>query len=63
MTKKELITTGLIALVLMVLIALFWNTILSIMFAMILLLTVPMRLIQHFFIDREGNDYLDDENG
>ena len=63
MAKKELITTGLIALVLIVLIALTWNTIISVMLAMILLLTVPMRLIQHFFIDREGNDYLDDENG
>ena len=63
MAKKELITTGLIALVLMALIALTWNTILSVMLAMILLLTVPMRLIQHFFIDRDGNDYLDDDNG
>ena len=63
MQKKELITTGLIALVLIVLIMLTWNTILSVMLAMVLLLTVPMRLIQHFMIDRNGSDYRDDQNG
>ena len=63
MAKKELITTGLIALVLIVLIALTWNTILSIFLTLILLMTVPIRLIQHFIIDREGNDFLDDNNG
>ena len=63
MLKKELIATGIIALVLIVLIALSWNTILSIMFAIILLLAVPMRLIQHFMIDRNGSDYHDDQNG
>ena len=63
MLKKELITTGLIALVLIVLIALTWNTVLSIFLTLILLLTVPIRLIQHFIIDRENTDFLDDDNG
>ena len=42
------------------------NEISNIMYSyllIILLLAVPMRLIQHFMIDRNGSDYHDDQNG
>ena len=63
MAKKELITTGIIVLVLVVLIALTWSTILSIFLTIMLISTVMMRLWQHFLIDREDSIFLDDENG
>ena len=62
MAKKELITTGIIVLVLVVLIALTWSTILSIFLTIMLISTVLMRLWQHFLIDREDSIFLDDEN-
>ena len=62
MAKKELITTGIIVLVLVVLIALTWSTILSIFLTIMLISTVMMRLWQHFLIDREDSIFLDDEN-
>ena len=62
MEKKELITTGIIVLVLVVLIALTWSTILSIFLTIMLISTVLMRLWQHFLIDREDSIFLDDEN-
>ena len=62
MAKKELITTGIIVAVLIVLIALTWSTILSIFLTIMLISTVLMRLWQHFLIDREDTIFLDDEN-